>query len=155
MKIERTIKTDQLRHGKNSTWHEQTFQDFSEREKPDELFFKEKESKIEIMFRRSELWMSHNCTHIPFLGIRHFCGDYLKAWWPGGWWCMSMVETTWWKECTWYSVLENELIRRKYLVLGTSILGYKRIKNTAQVPSSWYWVYNKRIQLKYLGLGTG
>ena len=58
-----------------------TFQYFSEREIPDELLFKEKESKIEIMFRRTELWMSHNCTDIPFLGIRNFCGDYLKAWW--------------------------------------------------------------------------
>ena len=70
MKKERTIKEFNIK---------KTFQDFSEREIPDELFFKEKESKIEIMFRRTELWMSHNCTDIPFLGIRNFCGYYLKA----------------------------------------------------------------------------
>ena len=92
------------------------FQDFSEREIPDELLFKEKESKIEIMFRRTELWMSHNCTHIPFLGIRIFLwrlfeslvGDDKCPWWrrrgekiaPGTWyWGIN-----WYGASTWYSV---------------------------------------------------
>ena len=77
-----------------------TFQYFSEI--PDELLFKEKESKIEIMFRRTELWMSHNCTHIPFLGIRIFCGDYLKAWWV----MMNVLGG-------------DDVVKRVHLVLGT------------------------------------